>query len=205
MALTRRRLFQLGFGGALLLGFGGLALWRRSGDRPIPAGLKVLGPRDYSVLAAVAARVSPGGGGWPTADDIGVAQNVDALLARMDPTTAGEILQLLGLLDNALGGLVMDGRIGTFVSASDDAQDRILAAWRDSSVTLRQTGFHALVGLCASAYYADPRTYAMVGYPGPPNYGNFKPSSVKPSSVEPSSLKTPTGPTPAPTDHAEPT
>lgn len=168
---TRRRWLGAGIGGAVLLTLGGLALRRGTAKRAVPATLTTLSPRGYEVLAAVADRVCPGGDGWPTADEVGVAEKIDRLLVTVHPATANEIQQVLGLLDNALGGLLMDGRIGTFTDASAEQQDAILADWKNSRIALRRAGYKAIVGLCASTYYACPLVYPKVGYPGPPNYG----------------------------------
>lgn len=171
---TRRRLLQVGIGGAILLATGGLVmtLWRPGGGRTPPTTLQALDGNSWLVLAAVAARVTPGEAGFPSADTIDVASRVDALLARMHPATVAEIRQLLGLLENPIGGLLLDGRIGSFTGAPNDEQDTILRGWRDSDVAVKRAGYKALAGLCASAYYADPRVYPHIGYPGPPNYGN---------------------------------
>ncbi|MEY3013962.1 MAG: hypothetical protein RIT45_2697 [Pseudomonadota bacterium] len=176
MKWTRRRLLGAGIGGSVLLALGGLAMRRSDATRPAPTTLVVLSPRAWQVLAAVADRVCPSGDGWPSADTIDVASRVDALLGRMHPATAAEIEQVLGLLDNALGGLLMDGRTSTFVDAGPEGQDAILRDWQTSRIALRRAGYKALSGLCASAYYADPRVFPKVGYPGPPNYGNVAPA-----------------------------
>lgn len=171
---TRRRLLQVGLGGAALLAIGGLGLtlWRPGGNRTPPTTLLALDGNSWLVLAAVASRVAPGIEGFPSADEIGVASKVDALLHGTHPATVAEIRRLLGLLENPVGGLLLDGRIGSFTGASPEDQDAILRGWRDSEVGIKRAGYKALAGLCASAYFADPRVYPHLGYPGPPNYGN---------------------------------
>ncbi len=172
----RRRLLKVGLGGALLLAAGGvgMSLWRPGGNRTPPTTLRALDGNSWLVLAAVAARVTPAEGGFPSADEIGVADHIDALLHGMHPATVAEIRQLLGLLENPVGGLLLDGRIGSFTGASPEDQDAILRGWRDSEVGVKRAGYKALAGLCASAYFADPRVYAHIGYPGPPDYGNVR-------------------------------
>ncbi|MGZ3429573.1 MAG: hypothetical protein ACXVCV_23140, partial [Polyangia bacterium] len=76
--------------------------------------------------------------------------------------------KLLLLLENALAGFVLDGRARPFTRLSPDAQDEVLADWRDSRLALRRSGFAALRKLTQAAWYAAPEAWADVGYPGPP-------------------------------------
>lgn len=174
--MKRRTLLKIGVGGGLLLAIGGTGLWLRgpTRSRPIPSGLKRLNDRQYLTLAAVAARVCPPLKGAPTTDTARVAQKLDSLFDTMHPGDVKDLKQLLDLLDNALGGLLLEGRVSTFTGSSDSQQDDILQSWRTSAVSLKRTGYKAIVGLCAATYFADSRTYAAIGYPGPPDYGNVK-------------------------------
>ncbi len=195
---SRRRLLQVGLGGAALLGLGGLGfwLWRPHSARVAPSDLKALDAGAWQILAAVAACICPEGKGFPSADTIGVASRVDALLAGLHPTTVSEIRQLLGLLENPASGLLLDGRIGSFSGADSETQAKILAGWRDSDIAVKRAGFKALSGLCASVYYSHPDVYAHVGYPGPPDYGNVR---RKEAGAAPAA---PAGPTAVPAEGA---
>jgi hypothetical protein len=171
MAITRRTLLTYGLGGAGLLMVGGVGLGLRpSVITPSSTSLSSLDELEYSILRAVAGRVCPGGHGYPSADEVGVAERVDALLITLDDVTVGEIKLLLRLLENALPGLLLDGRVQTFTASSEVEQDRVLEAWRTSRVYVRRGGFSALRGLCASSYFSHPSTYAGSGYPGPPDF-----------------------------------
>ena len=174
--MERRALLKLGLGGGALLAIGGVGLALRgpTRSRPVPADLKALTDRQYLTLAAVAARVCHAPGDAPSADEVGVAQKLDQLLATMHPADVKELQQLLDLMDNALGRLLLDGGTSTFTGSSEAEQDQILNDWRHSSLAVRQTGYKALTGLCAAAYYGDPRVYQKIGYPGPPDFGNYK-------------------------------
>ncbi|HMV65939.1 MAG TPA: gluconate 2-dehydrogenase subunit 3 family protein, partial [Myxococcota bacterium] len=138
--------------------------------------LRALDARSFAVLAAVAERVAPGGpspngAAFPSASDVMVPEKIDALLATCDPAMTGEVSQALLLLENALAGLVLDGRARAFTACDADEQEAILEGWRTSRLHLRRQVYKALRGLCASAYYASPEVYAAVGYPGPPSFG----------------------------------
>lgn len=174
MALSRRSFLGLSAAGTALLAVGGLGLWPTTLRAP-QAPLQVLTPRAYSVLAAVADRLCPGGGAFPSASQLGVAEKLDALFAMSDPSMGAELNQALLLLDNALAGLLLDQHPATFTASGPEAQDRILAAWAGSGIALRRKVFKALRGLVAGTYYGDPRVYAAMGYPGPPSFDEVNP------------------------------
>ena len=171
MWITRRTLLRYGLVGSVLLAGGALLSTRPTLLRAPGGRLLALDERSFSVLAAVADRVAPGGGAFPSATRIRVAEKVDALLATGDPAQAAEVRQVLLLLDNALVGLLLEGRPRTFTSLDPEAQDRVLIAWRDSRLALRRTAYKALVGLCSAAYYASEEVWPAIGYPGPPDFG----------------------------------
>ncbi|HAN31932.1 MAG TPA: hypothetical protein DCQ06_10080, partial [Myxococcales bacterium] len=162
-----------------LLAVGGIGLALRGPlrTRPVPSDLLMLSDRQYLTLAAVAARVCVPPADAPSADDIGVAKSLDQLFATMHPGDVKEFKQLLDLMDNALGRLLLDGGTSTFTGSSEQEQDQILRDWRYSSLAVRRTGYKALTGLCAATYYGNPLVYKKIGYAGPPNFGNFKPKS----------------------------
>jgi len=143
--------------------------------RTPPADLKVLNPRQYSILAAIADTLCPGGPGLPDAETLQVAQKVDHLLDRLHPADAREFCQALALMENALTGLVFEGRFTTLSASSPETRLRALDGWRTSGLTLRRKAFTAVSGMCMGAYWSDPRVYAFVGYPGPPPLGAAAP------------------------------
>lgn len=169
MALSRRSFLGLGLAGAALLALGGIGL-RPTVLRAAPATLVALDPRTFSVLAAFAERVAPGGGAFPAASGVSVAEKVDALLGTCAPAMVAEIKQALLLFDNALAGLFLDGRPSTFTACDAATQDAILESWKSSRLDLRRRVYKALRGLCAGAYYGSPECYAAIGYPGPPDF-----------------------------------
>lgn len=150
----------------LLLGGGTLAALP-SGELARPArALAVLTRRAFGVLAAVAARVVTA----PGADPVAIAHGVDDALAWAAPETQGDVVSLLMLFENALPGLLFDGRVLPFTRLSPERQDAVLDAWRRSSLVVRRSGYTALRKLCAAAHYAEPATWAAFGYPAPPRY-----------------------------------
>ncbi|WP_373047834.1 gluconate 2-dehydrogenase subunit 3 family protein [Vulgatibacter sp.] len=173
MPISRRTILRYGLGGALLLAAGGTGLALQGSALRAPGRqLQVLDPRTYSILAAVADRIVPAGNGFPAATALAVPEKIDALLASGDPGVADEVKQVLLLLENALAGLVFDGRTRPFTKLSPPEQDEALRSWQHSGLSIRRTAFAALHGLCAAAYYASPEIHTLVGYPGPPDFGN---------------------------------
>ncbi len=167
---TRRGLLKRGLLGGLLLAAGGstwLAL-RPSALAPLPAQpLELLTPAQYSILMAVIGRCVP--------DPVSTllqrqetALRIDATLAGANDRTRSDFTQLLGLLDNALAGLLLDGNPTPFTHLDATAQEAVLEDWRTSRIGLRRAGYQALRRIIVAHYYADPANQAAIGYPGPP-------------------------------------
>jgi hypothetical protein len=148
----------------VLLAGAGLGLWPSARRLRARKPLRVLDERAFSVLAAVAARTV----GAPNADAVEIAHRVDATLAFAPAEVGRDVGRLLLLFDNALAGLLFDGRARPFTRLSPEGQDAVLAAWRDSRILVRHFGYTALRKLTQAAHYSMPEAWASVGYPGPP-------------------------------------
>jgi hypothetical protein len=128
------------------------------------------------LVLALIQRFVPRRDGFPDPEAIGTARAVDRVLSMVDDSSRMELKQLLMLFENALPAFLFGGRTLPFTRLSVDDQDRVLAEWRDSRITLRRTGLLALRTIIFSAYYADAATWPAVNYPGPPP-GVFNPSA----------------------------
>jgi hypothetical protein len=146
-------------------GAGGFGLWQRSGAPPLssPGPLKTLTPASFTVLAAFAARVLP----EPTLGEA-IAYRVDQALEGTEHEALDGIERVLKVLDNALLNLLLSGRPVPFTRASDGSRDHIIEAWRSSGSSVRRGAYQALRRLCFAAYYADPKSWPGIHYPGPP-------------------------------------
>lgn len=167
--LKRRTLLERGlFGGAvLLLGSAGLAFFP-SGALDAPSEpLVVLTPTTFGILVAVARRVITADG----ANHVAIAHRIDRALRRVSPEAQEDVRKLLGLFENALAGLVLDGRVVPFTRLSARSQDAVLDAWRKSRLEVRRSGYAVLRKLCTGAHYIDPRSWDDLHYPPPPPYG----------------------------------
>lgn len=169
--MKRRSFVKKGLlgGVVLVLGGAGLALQpTRHLAEPVRA-LAVLDDRGFQVMVAIAARVCS----FEGVDPVLVAHGVDEALARAVPEARVDLAKVLGLFENALPGLLLDGRARPFTQLDGPAQDRVLTAWRDSSLVLRRGAYHALRKLCLGACYSEPSTWRALRYPGPPLLGGL--------------------------------
>lgn len=188
---SRRGLLQKTLLGAALLSAAGavpLAL-RRTRLRPQPGKLLFFTPAEYSIWAAVAARIlaqdpTPATAERddaaqaalalahrppaPTPAAVDVAGKADAFLAPLPPSDARDLKRLLALFDNALFSFLLGGPPRPFTRMDAAQQDAQLAAWQRSRLAIRRTGFQAMKRLCCAIYFGAPETYASLGYPGPP-------------------------------------
>ncbi len=165
MRSSRRSFLKKGLvGGVLLaLGGGGLALYP-SGHVASPTGpLLVLEPQSFQVLVAVAGRMVSAKG----ADPVAIAHAVDRALTGALPEAQADMNKLLGLLENALPGLLLDGRAQPFTRLSAEGRDRVLEIWRTSRFALRRSGFQALRKLCLASYYLEESSWEPLGYRPP--------------------------------------
>jgi len=169
-APMRRRTFfgfGLGIGGAILLGLGGasIASWRPGvvGGRLSPSGRLVFESVGRAVLD----------GSLP-AESSAREATLQAHLTRLDMTIAAfpwsvqeELSQLLALLSVTAGRLALARLRHDWPDASVGELQAALQDMRTSPVSLRQQAYHALRDLTNAAFYADPATWAQIGYPGP--------------------------------------
>ncbi len=188
---SRRNLLRTGLIGGALVGLGsiGLAL-QKSPPRPDTPKLKVFDPREYAVLVVVAERLCPARGpGAPGAGALGVAATVDEIVADADPETQKGLKIALRIFDNALTGALMGERVTPFTKLTPAEQDAVLKRWRESKLGFRRTVFQALAGTVSSVYWGNDRTWARIGYPGPPEVASFRAAYAE-NLVELDSLRT---------------
>ncbi len=77
----------------------------------------------------------------------------------------------LNVFENAVAGLVLEGRITPFTQLDPEAQDQALARWRGSRLETARVIYRSVRDLVAGTYWGDPKCFAAVGYPGPPALG----------------------------------
>lgn len=168
--LSRRRLLQAGLAGAAALAIAGGVAWFRGRIERTPRALD----RDAQevVRAIVPAMLA---GALPAADADrarAIDETVDAVdraVAGLPPASRGELAQLFALLSLAVGRRVFAGVPSPWPEASRDEIDTFLVAWQTSAWPLKRSAYDALHQLVIAAWYANPRAWPAVGYPGPPS------------------------------------
>lgn len=164
-APSRRGILRMGLiGGALLaLGGGGLALFPSRIIAGPTTPLLALEPRAFQTMIALAARIVTAKG----RDPLAIAHGVDRTLSYASKETASDVGKVLGLLENALPGLLLDGRLGPFTRLSASSQDAVLDSWRKSRIELRRSGYQAIRKLALAAYYVEERSWPPLDYDPP--------------------------------------
>jgi hypothetical protein len=165
--MQRRTWLKLGLASAVGLALvgGGLALQRPalSAGRLLPAGRAIF----EAVGAAVLEGCLPEGGPARQVALQGLLARLDDTLAGLPAATQAELAQLLALLASAPGRWALAGLSSDWREASVPEVQAALQGMRMSHISLRQQAYFGLRDLSAAAYFADPGTWGLLGYPGP--------------------------------------
>ncbi len=193
----------------MLLGLPALGLSLRRSVIVEPSGaLLTFSRRQYSTLHALAETLCPGGPGLPSASDVNVAGQLDALFARMHPSVGADLAAALDLLENALAGALLDQRFQTFTACSAEVRLAVLEDWRSSAITVRRAVFKALRGFVVATYWGSPEAGKSIGYsvpdyssvPSPPPFEEYIAAveAAEAKAIAPDALDATTAPEEAP-------
>ena len=165
--MQRRSLLKLGATAAIALSVvGGAVAWLQPGLER--GSLSPLGREVFrSVGMAVLDKTLPVQEGAREIALQGLLQRVDVLVASLPQHAQNELSQLLSLLGNPAGRLSLAGLAKPWAEAPLEEVQRALQAMRMSSLALRQQAYAALHEITAGAYFSDPSSWALLGYPGP--------------------------------------
>lgn len=101
------------------------------------------------------------------------AQAIDAHITRVEATIAGlpphmqaEFDELITIIASPPGRLALVGLNTDWGTTTIDETTSALKSMQMSSLSVRQQAYHALRDITNGAYFADPSTWASVGYPG---------------------------------------
>lgn len=170
--LSRRQFVKTGIAGALLLA--AAAYFQKPLDRAGKQALVAGNPLDASlrtVIPAIAPVILQGA--FPSGAERaaalerivrGVAQAVGALSAASQK----EVAELFALLAFAPTRIAVAGLTPAWDQASAAEIEAFLQRWQHSRLDLLKSGYQALHDLVLGAWYADPQSWAAIGYPGPP-------------------------------------
>ena len=165
--MQRRTLIKLGAASAMVLTvIGGAAALIQPGlDRGAltPTGREVfravgLGVLDKTLPEQVAAK------------DVALTAllgRIDVLISALPPATQAELSQLLSILASSVGRRALAGLNASWASANATDVQAALQDMRSSSLAIRQQAYAALHDITAGAYFSEPATWSMLGYPGP--------------------------------------
>jgi choline dehydrogenase-like flavoprotein len=126
----------------------------------------MLTPRQQATLVALCRRMVP----LPDDPDPSaarLARSVEVRLDGMDADPARRIGGLLAMMDSPAAGLLNALRPRGYADLPAERQDAWLRRWEVSPLPLFRTAFQALRRLILSSHYADPATFAGIGYRGP--------------------------------------
>jgi hypothetical protein len=165
--MRRRTLLTLGLTTtALLVVVGGTAAW-------IQPGLvrSALSPTAREVFRAIGRAVLdktlPEQDGAKEAALTAWLSRTDVLIGTLPPHAQTELSQLLAILATTAGRLGLAGLNSPWRSASISEVQAALQDMRLSGLAVRQQAYAALHDITAVAYFSEPDTWSMLGYPGP--------------------------------------
>jgi hypothetical protein len=156
----RRRFLQVGIAGVAVLAAARLL------ERPAP---------DAPMVEALAAVILDGA--LPPEREARaaalrqVAASVEGAIAGLDPAAREEVAQLFALLRFAPTRYLLTGVAAPLERATPQDIAVFLERWRASRFDLLRAGYQGLTQLVQAGWYDEPRSWAFVGYPGPPPLG----------------------------------
>ncbi len=169
--MRRRSFLTLGIAGAAT--FAAAGWWASLRNRPDP--LLALDDDARSIVAALVPAMLEGA--LPSASrerDASIAQtvgNVDRAIQGLPPSARAELGQLFALLALPPARRAFAGVAPPWHEASVPEVAAFLDRWRDSGWALKRSAYDALHQLILAAWYGNPRSWAGIGYPGPPRIG----------------------------------
>ncbi|WP_342117426.1 hypothetical protein [Pseudoduganella sp. OTU4001] len=159
--MQRRTFLKAGLLGGLALAAGG-AVYRQF--RPPVAERFALDAQGRTMLAALVPAIT-GVTPQPAALNAGI-DRVAGAIASLPLRVQKEISDLFGLLTMAPTRRLLAG-VPAWEEAAPAEVAAFLQSWRTHRTEMLQTAYHGLHDLVIGAWYADPSTWAAVGYPGP--------------------------------------
>jgi hypothetical protein len=167
METSRRTFLKAGALGALLLAAGG-GIYRAT-QPPAPQRFVLDGEASdalHAIIPAILAGVLPGGQQREAAI-AATTERVHQAILGLPLATQKEVQDLFGLLALAPARRVLTGIAGGWASASVDQVSGFLQGWRLHRLGLLRSAYQAMHDLVLGAWYADPSSWAAIGYPGP--------------------------------------
>ena len=93
---------------------------------------------------------------------------VETAIKGLSLATQKEIGELFDLLTFPLTRMLAAGLWSPWEEATPSSLNAFLDSWRHSRFDLLKSGYAALHDLILGTWYAQPESWAAIGYPGPP-------------------------------------
>jgi hypothetical protein len=169
--MRRRTFLALGIAGAAT--FTAVGWWATIRNRPAPA--HALDEDARSIVAAVIPAMLEGAlpGGARERDTAirETVDNVDRAIQGLPPVARVELGQLFALLALTPARRAFAGVASPWQEAGVAEIAAFLDRWRDSGWALKRSAYDALHQLILAAWYGNRRSWAGIGYTGPPRIG----------------------------------
>lgn len=98
---------------------------------------------------------------------LGLVDRIEATIAGLPPATQAELSQLLALLGSSGGRRALVGLAPDWPEASVAELHAAFAGMRFSGLDPKRQIYRALHELVLGAYFAEPKTWSLLNYPGP--------------------------------------
>ena len=167
--MRRRTFLAVGAASAATLAAAGWWSWLR---KPGAVAARVLDDDASAIVAAIVPAMLAGA--LPEtgpARDVAIREvvaGVDKAISGLPPHARAEIRELFALLALAPARRAFAGVAAPWSEASVDEVAAFLDRWRGSGWALKRSAYDALHQLIIAAWYGNPRSWASIGYDGPP-------------------------------------
>jgi TAT (twin-arginine translocation) pathway signal sequence len=167
METSRRTFLKAGGLAALVVAAGG-GIYRVI-HPPVPQRFVLEGEARaalHAIIPAILAGVVP----FEQRSEAAIAattERVHQAILGLPLATQKQVQDLFGLLALAPARRVLTGISGGWGSASVEQVSGFLQDWRLHRIGLLRSAYQALHDLVLGAWYADPSSWAAIGYPGP--------------------------------------
>ncbi len=166
---SRRTFLKVGLGAAAILAIGGGIY--RAVHPPVPGQRFVLDGEAKAVLEAIVPVILAGAmpsDGAPRAEALArTVGHVNGAILGLPLATQKEVQDLFGLLALGPARRLLTGVPDGWASARPEDVQAFLQSWRLHRLAMLQAAYAALHDLVMGGWYADPASWAAIGYPGP--------------------------------------
>ena len=169
MQTSRRSFLKIGAAGAMTLAAGG-AIYRLANPPALPHPFGLQGEALavlHAVIPVMLGPVLPAEATQRQAALSAAAARVRDAVHGLPLATQKEVQDLFGLLALGPARRLLAGVAGGWESADPKQVAAFLENWRTHSLATLRVAYTALHDLIIGAWYADPSTWAAIGYPGP--------------------------------------